>query len=115
VKRRVTDEQALADWPPEHLRHFRLEDWPGKVDPKLKPLAVDCARCAFEDARAVWGAQNDRDESSPIDWVLRCCPAWPDCHAPDPAGHFEQQADGRTRWIEHPPPPGHYHWHQELI
>lgn len=110
MRRRVTEEEAAVGWPPEHLRHFRAEDWPGKVDPKFRPLAVDCAKCAWYDARDAW-----QDEDASLDWVLRCCPAWPDCPSPVPRGRWEKTPDGRDRWVDDPPPPGYYHWHPELI
>lgn len=80
MRRREVDADTDGVWPPERLRHFRLEDWPGKVDPRLRPLAVDCAWCAFDAERGAWLAARP---DGPLDPVLRCCPAWETCQADD--------------------------------
>ena len=77
--RRRLKEGSQDDWPPEHLRHFRAIDWPSKQPPEARPLAVDCAVCAFWSALGQWGEEwREANPDNDLDPVA-CCPNWPDC------------------------------------
>lgn len=79
MRRRLRE--TPGEWPPEHLRHFRASDWPDKQPPEERPLAVDCAVCAFWEALDEWSEawrQAHPDEQGPGD-PIACCPEWPDC------------------------------------
>lgn len=83
--RRRMREDAAGGWPPERLRHFRAADWPDKQPPEVRPLAVDCAVCAFWGAIEEWCLEHEAMDP------VACCPAWPDCGftPPDDPWHPE--------------------------
>jgi hypothetical protein len=85
VRRRVKEDETNGRWPPERLRHFRLEDWPGKLPISAKPPPEDCASCAF------WGAKDEWDATHEPPDILACCPRWPDCGFTPPDDYFHQE------------------------
>ena len=88
MRRRVRED--VGAWPPEHLRHFRASDWPGKQPPEDRPLAVDCAVCAFCDERERWREERSETHPGALD-PLACCPDWPDCGFTYPEDFFHPE------------------------
>lgn len=85
MRRRPKDEDVNNRWPPEHLRHFRLEDWPGKLPISAQPSVEQCASCAYWDAKAEWDATHEPPD------ILACCSRWPDCGFTPPDDYFHQE------------------------